>query len=198
MSGQRTAGAAPLDGDSPLLGVVLAGGRSSRMGVDKATLPHPHSGSSYLEHAIARLAPLVPRVAVSGRDWQGPGNVIGLPDAVAELGPAMGVATALRYAATQQLAGVLVTPVDMPDLASEHLQTLVRAWARGGGIVCASFAGGIAQPLLAIYPLAALAAVEQVVASPRRSLSQWVNCAEAQRVRLPAEVSKNVNRPGDR
>ena len=38
-------------------GFVLAGGRSSRMGRDKALLPHPHGGT-WLEQSVRRLAAL--------------------------------------------------------------------------------------------------------------------------------------------
>ena len=185
-----------------LLGVVLAGGKSTRMGVDKATLPHIDGAGgatrSYLEHAVARLIPVVRRVAVSGRPWTGSADVVGLPDEQADLGPAMGVATALRYAAGQRLAGVLVTPVDMPDITSEHLRRLVQAWSQTGNVVCASFDRQRAEPLLAVYPQAALADLEQVLASPGRSLSRWIDSVQAIRVDLPADVGRNVNRPSDR
>lgn len=185
-----------------LLGVVLAGGKSSRMGVDKAMLPHPgnHPGAtcSYLDYAIERLRPLVPQVAVAGRPHRGVAGVVGLLDEQPELGPAMGVVTALRHAAVQRLAGVLVTPVDMPDVTSDHLRRLVAAWTQTGGVVCASFDRQRAEPLLAVYPLAVLPELEQVLVSPQRSLSRWVSAGGARRVELPAAVSRNVNRPSDR
>jgi len=185
-----------------LLGVVLAGGKSTRMGVDKATLPHPSGLAgetrSYLDHAVARLKPLVRQVAVSGRRWTGSAEIVGLLDKQPDLGPAMGVATALRYAAAQGLAGVLVTPVDMPDISSEHLRRLVQAWTQTGGVVCASFDRQRCEPLLAVYPQAALAELQLVVASPERSLSRWVNRGQAVRVDLPADAGRNVNRPSDR
>lgn len=221
-----------------LLGVVLAGGKSSRMGSDKANLPHPgrlavtapiatgdqaaranDSGCSYLQYAIARLLPLVDQVAVAGRQWPGAAGdssplavgdpvvlaiaasatrVTGLRDEVAGLGPAMGVATSLRYAAAHGLGGALVTPVDMPQLRTQHLQSLAQAWYQHQKIVCATFGGGIAEPLLAIYPVAALAGVEQVITSPRRSLSQWLKSVPVELISLPPAVGKNVNRPEDR
>ncbi len=195
---QRACPAEPAD----LLGVVLAGGKSTRMGVDKATLPHVDGAGgvtrSYLEHAVARLFPIVRRVAVSGRPWTGSADVIGLPDEQADLGPAMGVATALRYAVGQGLAGVLVTPVDMPDITSEHLRRLVAAWWQTRSVVCASFDRQRAEPLLAVYPQTALADLEQVLASPKRSLSRWIDSGQAIRIDLPADVGRNVNRPSDR
>ncbi len=190
-----------------LLGVVLAGGKSSRMGIDKATLPHPSSTAaaavSYLDHAIARLRPLVRQVAVSGRpgisgrSGDGAASEIGLLDEQPELGPAMGVVTALRYAAAQQLSGVLVTPVDMPDITTEHLWQLAEAWLQAQGVVCASFDHQRAEPLLAVYPLAVLTELEQVLATPQRSLNRWIGARQVTRVDLPVAVARNVNRPED-
>lgn len=198
-AGQRREGS-PAAAD--LLGIVLAGGKSTRMGVDKATLSHPSgiegAPRSYLDHAVARLKPLVRQVAVSGRPWTGSADVTGLLDEQPDLGPAMGVVTALRHAAAQRLAGVLVTPVDMPDIKSDHLRRLVEAWSQTGGVVCASFDRQRCEPLLAVYPQAALAELQQVVASPQRSLSRWVNRGQAVRIDLPAAVGRNVNRPSDR
>jgi molybdopterin-guanine dinucleotide biosynthesis protein A len=185
-----------------LLGVVLAGGKSSRMGVDKATLPHSVGaagrGLSYLDYAVERLRPLVQRVAVSGRVWTGTAGVVSLPDEQPDQGPAMGVLTALRFAAIERLTGVLVTPVDMPDVTSDHLRQLARAWSQTAGVVCASFDGQRAEPLLAVYPLSALPEIERVLSSPQRSLSRWIGSGNALLVDLPIGVARNVNWPSDR
>ena len=53
---------------APLYGLVLAGGRSTRMGKDKAALPV--GGRTQLEHAMALLAPHVARAFVSVRPDQ--------------------------------------------------------------------------------------------------------------------------------
>jgi molybdenum cofactor guanylyltransferase len=189
-----------------LLGVVLAGGRSSRMGTDKAMLPHPNTSTTagdglltYLQYAVARLKPLAGRVVVSGGDESGDAD--GLQDQAVGLGPAMGVLTCLRYAADHGYDAVLVTPVDMPHLRTEHLAQLVSAWKRHRCIVSACFSGGFTEPLVAIYPLSALSSLEQLATSPRRSLSDWLkhqsDLSAVHTVELPAEASKNVNQPSD-
>lgn len=192
----------------PLLGVVLAGGRSARMGVDKATLPHstgPRGDglTTYLDHAIDRLRPLVAQVAVSGRTVDSlrslatPAGVIAIPDPSPYAGPADGVAESLRLAAETPLAGILVTPVDMPDLSTAHLSLLVEAWSLAGpsSIVAATFADARPEPLVAIYPAASLAAIAEVASSESRSLYRWLVGQTCVLVRLPAGGSRNVNRP---
>jgi molybdopterin-guanine dinucleotide biosynthesis protein A len=205
--------------DIPLMGVVLAGGKSSRMGTDKAELPHPyqpHGGFTitYLHHAVTRLRPLLSTIAISGRsdDLKCFAEVIAIRDRSPHQGPAEGVAESLRHAKTLGLAGILVTPVDMPNLETSHLQRLTLAWqsqrteSQSGTlqrgltpfpIVVATFADQQPEPLLAIYPTAMLPAIETLANSSDRSLSRWLKQQSMLTVLLPQSAAKNVNRPED-
>jgi molybdopterin-guanine dinucleotide biosynthesis protein A len=195
--------------DIPLMGVVLAGGKSSRMGTDKANLPHPHQPNpnriiTYLQHAVMRLGPLVPTIAISGRseDMKSVANVISIPDDSPHLGPAAGVAQSLRYAERLGLAGILVTPVDMPHLETDHLRCLIDAWQQEKivppcPVVVAMFANQQPEPLLAIYPTTLRWAVESMAQSNDRSLSRWLRQQTMVMVTLPQSAAKNVNRPED-
>ncbi|MDP5208231.1 molybdenum cofactor guanylyltransferase [Microbulbifer sp. 2205BS26-8] len=105
------------------IGVVLAGGRSRRMGRDKALLAHPECGS-FLEHADALLRTLpLAQVVTSGAR---PG---GIEDLVPERGPLGGLySVALATGAD----AALVIPVDMPLLRRAHLaELLVEGQHRG-------------------------------------------------------------------
>lgn len=190
------------------MGVVLAGGMSSRMGTDKANLPHPQPPTSgcvaatYLQHAVTRLRPLVPTIAISGRSeaTKTVADAIAIPDTSPHQGPAVGVAQSLRHAETLGLVGILVTPVDMPNLESEHLRCLVNVWQaqrNDFSIVAATFAGQQPEPLLAIYPTALRAAIELLAQSNDRSLSRWLKQQTTIKVPLPKSAAKNVNYPED-
>lgn len=99
------------------VGLVLAGGRSSRMGRDKASLVY--GGRSLLEHAIATLREAgAGQVLVSG---DRPG---GIADRMPGLGPVGGIDAALEVLADGL---VLVTPVDMPRLGACTLRRLAEA-----------------------------------------------------------------------
>jgi molybdenum cofactor guanylyltransferase len=107
----------------PCIGVVLAGGQSSRMGRDKAMLPW--QGRPLLEHQIAVLQETgVTRVQVSGErpDYQG------IADPVAQAGPLGGIA---GVAAACENGELLVIPIDMPRLQPVLLQRLLDAPAAG-------------------------------------------------------------------
>lgn len=100
------------------IGVVLAGGRSTRMGRDKALLNW--RGVSLIDHVCRVLREAgVDRVVVSG---ERPGYDC-LPDLEPDRGPGFAVSGVL--AALPESASALVVPVDMPLLTAGLLQRLL-------------------------------------------------------------------------
>lgn len=106
-------------------GLVLAGGRSSRMGTDKAFMQW--RGRTLLECAVERLEEVVGegRVIVSGK---GKGEHA-VADQVAELGPIGGIATVSSELPDN--SRILVVPVDMPLLQTDTLRNLRDTAAQG-------------------------------------------------------------------
>ena len=94
-----------------MTGFVLAGGRSSRMGRDKALLDW--HGRTLLQHMVDLLSSVTGRVQVVGRDP--------LPDRVPDHGPLSGIATALE---TSETNAILVVAVDLPFLTRDFLNYL--------------------------------------------------------------------------
>lgn len=104
-------------------GVVLAGGRSSRMGTDKAGLRW--RGRPLLEHMRELLRQAgATRVLTSG-PYAG---ADGLPDHEAGMGPLGGL---LTLAQTQPDGSYLLVPVDMPLLTASLLKPLAAAMGEG-------------------------------------------------------------------
>lgn len=108
--------------DAGWTGVVLAGGRSSRMGRDKAGLlwhgkPLLHHMADLLREAGAS------HVAVSG-DYP---EMDGIPDTERGLGPLGGIAS---VAAALPDGPLLIVPVDMPAIIAPLLATLAYSDAR--------------------------------------------------------------------
>lgn len=101
---------------STLIGVVLAGGMSRRMGSDKALLRF--QGSTLLQHQVGLLQPLCAQVLVSG-DYAGFASV---PDSVERCGPLGGI---YSLAQRNPSAALLVIPVDMPQLTENYLRALI-------------------------------------------------------------------------
>lgn len=114
---------------SPTIGVVLAGGRSSRMGRDKALLDW--HGQALHQHMQALLGALgIEDIRLSGQPQAG-----GIADRQPGLGPLGGLAT---LAETLPDAELLVLPVDMPCLPVATLQQLLH---RAPAAACVHFQG---------------------------------------------------------
>ena len=107
-----------------VIGVVLAGGKSSRMGQDKALLRLPN-GKTLLEHSIELLNRLgLDEVVVSRSPDITPSlsNIRYIGDEYSELGPLAGIAAVItQYPAASAL---LVIPTDLPILSESPLLEL--------------------------------------------------------------------------
>lgn len=194
----------------PIVGVVLSGGRSRRMGRDKAMLPHRRTGETFLRLAVTRLGSLCDPVVVCVPPGGPPqalpelrgvakSPVIWLADPVSHQGPSVGIASALGWASRRGHPACLVTPVDMPGLSAEDLQRLVRLW-RGhpDRVVCAlDETADRVQPLVAIYPAAAHRELLALAQSEDRSLRRWLARRSPLAVPLSADALTNINRPED-
>ncbi len=101
----------------PLGGYVLAGGRSSRMGRDKALLTL--AGKPLVEHAVKKLQRLCAKVSVlSGNsELAAYGQLV--PDNLASCGPLGGIEAALL---DSEFAWNLILPVDMPFVPTRLLE----------------------------------------------------------------------------
>jgi molybdopterin-guanine dinucleotide biosynthesis protein A len=145
---------APSLGSMSLLGAVLAGGRSSRMGTDKAAL-EVH-GVSFLDRVASAVGQVTSRVVVLGGERPGYES---WPDETSVSGPLAGVATALNRM-TEECA--LVLAVDNPFVDVETLRRMT-------GIesdlpVVPVDHDGVRQVTCAIYPKAiAPQAMEEAV-----------------------------------
>ncbi len=136
----------------PLYGLVLAGGRSTRMGRDKATLSYAH-GAPQLERAMALLARHVQRTYVSVRAEQSAEAVRArfpqIVDTLDDIGPIAGL---LAAQAQHPEAAWLVLACDLPLLDEATLAYLLRARepARTATAYRSSH-DGLPEPLCAIY-----------------------------------------------
>lgn len=118
------------------LGAVLAGGRSSRFGSDKALAML--DGRTLLDHALAALRPHCDAVVIVGR-----GEVADWPRA--DMGPLGGLAGALIHAANQGLDQVLTAPVDCVRLPDD-----LRALLEPAPAFLET------QPVIGLWPVAAI------------------------------------------
>ena len=173
-------------------GYVLVGGRSSRMGLNKARLPL----SSHLilvESVAAKVANIAGNVALIG-DPAAYGDlpIECIPDLRSGSGPLAGIEAALTSGRCELN---LIVACDMPGLKSEWLARLVTA-AEASDRLCfaAEDLSGRVHPLCAVYRTACLPAVGQALDSGRLRLLELIDVLNAEMVKLDAVID-NVNTP---
>lgn len=100
-----------------IIGLILAGGLSSRMGSDKASLMI--EGRTLLQRTGVALRTVGAEIVAVSGDRPG-----GIPDRWPRSGPVGGIASAAEYLPDGEL---LVVPVDMPWLSHAVLEPLLAA-----------------------------------------------------------------------
>lgn len=187
----------PMPDGNALTGVILAGGRSTRMGgTDKAFVGL--AGRPLLAHVIERVAPQVDRLAISSNAPPAafaayPFPV--LPDLLAGFrGPLAGIHAALA-AYPDDL--VLTVAIDLPFLPTD-LAARLRAALRPGR--CAYATDGQRHALAVLWTPGHAASIARALESGRASLYGWLE-ANGDPVTFPptagSDVSFNVNSPED-
>jgi molybdopterin-guanine dinucleotide biosynthesis protein A len=162
-----------------ILGAVLAGGRSSRFGSDKAAAIW--DGQRLVDHAAAALAGQVDKVIRIGCS----DGVVDLPEA--GLGPLGGIAAALDHAAREGFASVVTIGCDMPSLP----EGLVEALLRRTPSFCAD------APILGQWPASlGVPLIARLTAGGERSVRGWAREIGALPVPSPAPLP-NINTPAD-
>lgn len=183
------------------VGLVLAGGRSSRMGRDKATLVL--GGRTLARRAADLLGRVCREVVVADR---GRGVVPGVPSV--EDGPGAGPAAGLLGAArTAPGRPLLALACDLPRVPAPLLAELVEAARRTGADLVLPRSPRGPEPLAAVYGPGALAALEERVATGAYDLFGLLERGDLvvatlegealERFGDPAVIFRNVNTPDD-
>lgn len=179
-----------------LYGLVLAGGRSTRMQRDKAALRY--HGATQLEWAMALLEPQVERAFVSVRPDQAcdpaRARFARILDAHENLGPIAGI---LAAQTAHPQAAWLVLACDLPFLDAATLRHLV--WARQPERQATAYRSshdGLPEPLCAIYEPSAREAIAAWVAAGRSCPRKFLLRSDAALIDEPnPQALDNVNTP---
>lgn len=145
--------------------ILLAGGRSSRMGQDKAALVV--DGRRLVDGAVAALQPLGGRIVVARGSQPSLGLCDEVPDAPGLMGPVAGVVGAVPLVTTQAIA---IVAVDMPTISAAVLQRLADVLVNADRSAAMPLVDGVAQPMHAVVSAAALPALVALARDGERSL----------------------------
>jgi FdhD protein len=182
-------------------GVILAGGRSSRMGGgDKGLLTL--GGHSMLERVVATLRPQTGALMLNSNSSADLFATLGLEvqaDVLpGRLGPLAGIHTAMLWARTQGAEAVLTVPGDCPFLPADLVQNL--AAARAGGEAAIAESSGQTHPVVGLWPCTLAEQLEAALQGGMRRVRDFL--AEIPHVNVPFPASEpdpfwNINTPED-
>ena len=134
-----------------IAGCILAGGRSLRMGSDKATVML--AGRSLLSHAAQRLRPQVQALIVNANSDFGALSDPVVADEMSNVaGPLAGVLAALDWAAAdhQKYDALVTVPVDAPFFP---LDLVLQLSSLGGTTITVASSANQLHPVFALWPI---------------------------------------------
>lgn len=166
--------------------IVLCGGKSTRMGTPKATLPF--GPESMLDRVVRLLGTVVsPIVVVAARDQilpELPGEIIVARDEREARGPLEGLRAGLK-ALPAHVEAAYVTSCDVPLLVTGFVGRMIELL--GSHDIAVMEIDGFAHPLSAVYRRSVLPHVEALLAADRLRPAFLFEAADTRRVR-PAEM----------
>ena len=128
-----------------MTGIILAGGKSSRMGQDKGLMLY--QGMSLIQYAINAIRPVVSSVLIvsSNKDYEQFGYPL-IDDVYTEKGPLAGIYSGLKASMTDQN---VVLGCDMPHVSTDLIKYLVSIM-KDEAVLLPSFKGKTEQ-LVGVY-----------------------------------------------
>jgi molybdopterin-guanine dinucleotide biosynthesis protein A len=186
---------------------ILAGGKSSRFGHDKALAPV--GGIAMIHRVIAAAAAVTSNLLIVGRarpdDWpaHSPAQRF-IPDlAEAHSGPVAGILAALN----QAQGPVITLACDMPLVTPQLLRELIAAHRAHAHPPDATLAYTLddshilrAEPLLSLYTPRIAEALERILSSGRRSIQPLLQFPGVHPWQIPADLvpaTLNINTPDE-
>ena len=183
---------------SSVAAYIVVGGRSSRMGRDKAHLVI--GGKTLLEHALATAAQVAGSAAIAGpRQRYGAGAV---EDIYPGQGPLAGIHAALTHS-TAELN--LILAVDTPFVTPDFLRFLVEEAERTKATVTVPFVAERYHPLCAVYRREFAQAAEKALQAGHNKIDALfcqvsvheIKEAEFVGLAFDARMFDNLNTPED-
>ena len=185
-------------------GVVLAGGRSSRMGLAKATLPV--GPELMLQRVVRLLSDVVQPIVVVAAPGQSlpqlPADVIAARDEREGRGPLEGLLAGLT-AIEPYASAAYATSCDVPLLVTDFVRTMLARLADNDIVVPVE--GGFPHPLAAVYRTSVLPHIRELLAADK--LRPVFLYERAKTLRVPVNelrsadpnllTLRNLNRPED-
>lgn len=179
-----------------ITGVILAGGKNTRMGSDKGLLQV--GGKSIMERQIAVLQPLVKEIIIihNGDNYTQLGHQIHI-DIIPDCGPMGGIYTALMVSQTPK---IFVLSCDMPFVSPELIKMIIEE-AENYDIAIPRH-GNKLEPLYAIYDQSCLGTLKKLLDQRALKMMDALQFFKVKEIRVPDKILVtqpfiNINTPED-
>lgn len=189
-----------MDGtSSDITAFILAGGKSTRMGADKAFVVL--EGLTLLERALELARCVTPDVRIVGDVVRFAAFAPMVEDIFRDCGPLGGIHAALRSSPSELN---LMLAVDVPFVSAGFLQYLIgRARVSASATVTVANAGGRWQPLCAVYRRGFAEAADQALRAGRNKIDELfemvrtesIDEEELKSAGFSPEMFRNLNTP---
>jgi molybdopterin-guanine dinucleotide biosynthesis protein A len=169
--------------------IIMAGGDSSRMGFDKSMLVI--NGRPIIERISEQLRDTFSQILISANEvdkYRHLGFKV-IPDRQSGQGPLMGIASALEASANEHN---FVVACDIPNMDLRFIRRML-AETDGADIVVPTTGDGKYEPLFAVYSKSALRAINDVLSTRGRKISDVFGRCRIKYIEARAERFVNLN-----
>lgn len=178
-----------------ITGIILAGGKSSRMGTDKGFVMYKNK--AFIQHIIEAINPLVDDIIiVSNNPDYDVFRLNRINDLIENAGPLAGVYTGLHFTTTENN---LVVSCDVPLINSEILSLLIKEIDKESDVVQLE-SHGKSMPLIATYKKQCATTFYTLLTEGERRLRVALNQLKVKTIPLDknqGKFTKNINTPID-
>lgn len=175
-----------------ITGIVIAGGKSSRMGTNKALIKY--NGKMLIEHTISIIQPLVTKIIISSNVSILKSKYQNIADTIIGIGPIGGLYSSMLESDTELN---LIIPCDVPHVKTELYQQLIEN-SHNVDAVIPRLPNGKLEPLVASYNKSILPIIEHSINNGDYKLINLLSRLNVKYIDVVDEEQfKNINTPND-
>lgn len=175
-------------------GILLAGGKSSRMGSDKALLTI--GPITFIEHLTSLLKQVCDEIIIVGEDRNIENlDVTYLPDLESDKGPLMGILTGLAASKSEIN---LILSIDSPLLNLSDLESIINKHNSSFNVTL--FESEKIHPFPGVYNNKLVSKAEEAIKKNQLRLTEFIKINNPQIIKANPQTSlrlENINTPED-
>lgn len=176
-------------------GILLAGGKSTRMGEDKAFMKY--NNRFLYEHSLSVLSVFSEEILISSSNPRFDKTDYSIiPDETPGLGPLGGIYSCLKKIKYNY---AIVLPCDLPLISGVIIEKLIIA-TENSEITIALNHNNLPEPLIGIYSISAIPAMQEMIETNQFKMQELFTRVKTRFVKIPGtnkNTFHNINNPDE-